>query len=103
MSSSSGPSQLTSQTDDPSSKFKAMLTAALIEYKKKTRQDLQAIWLTSELQTCKSVDSVLDILHNQADTLGQLGNCKLMKWIDPLVMYSPPFLMLLATALAWWV
>jgi hypothetical protein len=69
MSSSSSPSQLTSQTDDPSSNFKVMLDAALIEYKKKTRQDLQAIWLTSELQTCKSVDCVLDILRDQADTL----------------------------------
>jgi hypothetical protein len=85
MSSPSGPSQLISQTDDPSSNFKSMLDAALIEYKKKTGEDLQAIWLASELQTCESVDSVLDILRDQADALGRSGDPQLMMWIDPLV------------------
>jgi hypothetical protein len=62
-----------------------MLDAALIKYKKKTGEDLQAIWLASELQTCKSVDSVLDILRDQADALERSGDQNLMKWIDPLV------------------
>jgi hypothetical protein len=85
MSSPSGPSQLTSQTVDPSSNFKSMLDAALIEYKMKTGEDLQTIWLASELQTCDSVDSVLDILRNQANALERSGDQNLMKWIDPLV------------------
>jgi hypothetical protein len=85
MSSPSGPSQLTSQTADPSSNFKSMLDAALIKYKKKTGEDLQAIWLASELQTCESVDSVLDILRDQANALDRSGDRQLMKWIDPLV------------------
>ena len=89
MSSSSGPSkgppQSTSQTADPSSNFKSMLDAALIKYKKKTGKDLQAIWLASELQSCESVDSVLDILRDQAKDLDRSGDRKLMEWIDPLV------------------
>jgi hypothetical protein len=81
MSSPSGPSQ----TASPSSKFKSMLDAALIEYKKKTGNDLLALWLASELQTCKSVDSVLDILRDQAKAFERSEDQKLMKWIDPVV------------------
>ncbi|KAF8269269.1 hypothetical protein EI94DRAFT_1014781 [Lactarius quietus] len=83
MSSSSNPPQ--TQTADPSSTFKSMLDDALAEYKKKTGEDLQALWIASELQTCESVDSVLDILREQAKAFEQSGDQKLMKWIDPLV------------------
>jgi hypothetical protein len=91
MSSSSGPPQLelTSQTADPwadpSSNFKSMIDVALIKYKKKTKKDLQAVWLASELQTCESIDSVLDILRDQANALDRSGDRNLMTWIDPLV------------------
>jgi hypothetical protein len=85
MSSPSGSSQLTSQTTDPATKFKSMLDAALIEYKKKTGEDLQTIWLSSELQTCKSVDSVLNLLRDQAKAFERSDDRKLTKWIDPLV------------------
>jgi hypothetical protein len=69
-----------------------MLDAALIEYKMKTGEDIQAIWLTSELQTCKSVDSVLDLLRDQAKALDRSDDQKLMKWIDPLVHVLSTFL-----------
>jgi hypothetical protein len=86
MPSSSGYPQLTFQkTADPSLNFKSMFDAALIEYKDKTGEDLQAIWLVSELQTCESVDSVLDILRDQANALERSGDQNLMKWIGPLV------------------
>ena len=62
-----------------------MLDAALIEYKKKTGGDLQAIYLASELQTCQSVDAVLDILRDQAKAFERSGDQKLMKWINSLV------------------
>ena len=62
-----------------------MLDAALDEYKKKTGNDLLALWLASELKACESVDSVLGILRDQAKTFGQSGDQKLMKYIDPLV------------------
>ena len=67
-----------------SSNLKPTLDAALIEYKKNTGKDLQAIWLASELQTCESADSVLDLLRDQAKTLDRSDNQNL-KWIDPLV------------------
>ena len=62
-----------------------MLDAALVQYKKKTGNDLLALWLASELQTCKSVDSVLDVLRDQAKTFERSEDQKLMKSIDPLV------------------
>jgi hypothetical protein len=62
-----------------------MLDAALTEYKKKTGSDLLAHWLAAELQTCESVDAVLDILRDQAKAFGKSGDQRLMKWIDPLV------------------
>ena len=82
---SKGPPQPAYQTAEPSSNFKSMLDAALIKYKKKTGEDLQAIWLASELQSCESVDSVLDILRNQANALDRSGDRKVINWIDPLV------------------
>jgi hypothetical protein len=85
MSSPSGPSQLTSQTADPSATFKRMLDAALIKYKEKTGEDLQAIWLASELQTAESADSVVDLLRDQAKALDRSDDQQRMKWIDPLV------------------
>ena len=74
-----------SQTAAPSSIFKSMLDAALAEYKKKTGDDLLAHWLALEVQTCQSVDAVLDVLREQAKAFDRSGDQKLMKWIDPLV------------------
>ena len=85
MFSSSGPSRLTSQIADRPFNLKSMLDAALIRYKEKTGKDLQAIWLASELHTCVSVDSVLDLLRDQAKALERSDDQKLMRWIDPLV------------------
>jgi hypothetical protein len=62
-----------------------MLDAALVEYKRKTGDDLLAHWIATELQTCESVDAVLDKLRDQAKTFEQSGDRKLMRWIDPLV------------------
>jgi hypothetical protein len=81
MSSPYGPSQ----TATSSPNFKSMLDAALAEYKKKTGDDLLAHWLATKLQTCDSVDAVLDILRDQAKAFEKSGDQKLMRWIDPLV------------------
>ena len=62
-----------------------MLETALEEYKKNTGDDLLAHWLADELQTCESVDDVLDILRDQAKAFDQSGDRRPMKWIDPLV------------------
>ena len=62
-----------------------MLDAALAEYRKKTGNDLLAHWLATELNSCESVDAVLDILRYQAKSFEKAGDQKLMGWIDPLV------------------
>ena len=62
-----------------------MLDAALVDYKKKTGNDLLTHWLASELQTCDSADAVLDILRDQAKAFERSDDQKVMKWIDPLV------------------
>ncbi|KAH8993406.1 hypothetical protein EDB92DRAFT_2102908 [Lactarius akahatsu] len=73
------------QTVVPSSIFKSMLDTALAEYQKTTGDELLAHWLAAKLQTCESVDAVLDTLRDQAKTFERSGDQKLMKWIDPLV------------------
>jgi hypothetical protein len=62
-----------------------MLDASLAGYKKKTGEDLLAHWLAAELQSCESVDAILDILRDQAKVFEQSDDQKLMEWIDPLV------------------
>ena len=59
------------QAADPFSNFKSMLDDALIKYKLKTGEDLQAICLASEQQTCESINSVLDILRDQTNALAR--------------------------------
>ena len=81
MSSLSGPSQ----TAAASSNFKSMLDVALAEYQRKTGDDLQAHWLATEVQTCESVDAVLDILRDQSKAFERSDDQRLMKWVDPLV------------------
>ena len=62
-----------------------MLDTALTEYKKKTGDDLLAHRLAAELNTCESVDAVLDILRDQAKAFERYGDQKLMRSIDPLI------------------
>ncbi len=72
-----------SQTPASFSQFKPILDAALSEYKKKTGKDLLDNWLTKELQSCESVEAVLDIIQHQAEAFDKFrgGDKKLMKWI----------------------
>ena len=81
MSLPSGPSQ----TAAPSPNFKSMLDVALAEYKKETGNDLLTHWLAAELQTCDSVNDIIDTLRDQAKSFERSSESKLMKWIDPLV------------------
>ena len=81
------------QAADPSSNFKSMLDDAFIKYKLKTWEDLQAIWLALEQQTCESVNSVLDILRASPDRRSKAD--------DHWFINSPPFRTLLEMVLAW--
>ncbi|KAH9039660.1 hypothetical protein EDB85DRAFT_1887426 [Lactarius pseudohatsudake] len=72
-----------SQTSVSSSQFELIINAALSEFKKKTGKDLLDDWLAKELQTCDSVDAVMDIIQGQAKAFDRFmnGGSKLMKWV----------------------
>ena len=76
-----------SQTLVLHSQFKSILDTALSEYKTKTGNDLTNNPLAKELQSCKSVGAVLDIIQRQAKAFEEFrdGNKRLMKWIGPSV------------------
>ncbi|KAH9044895.1 hypothetical protein EDB83DRAFT_2553851, partial [Lactarius deliciosus] len=75
------------QTPVPSSQFKAILDAALAEYKKKTGNVLLDNWLAKELQSCESAEAVLAIIQHQAKAFDRFRRADqdLMKWIGPSV------------------
>jgi hypothetical protein len=72
-----------SQTLLSSSQFKPILDTALREYEIKTGNDLSDNWLAKEIQSCDSVEAVLDILQDQANAFDMFrnGDKRLMKWI----------------------
>ncbi len=71
------------QIPTSSSQFKLILDAALSEYKKQTGNDLSDNWIAKELQTCDTVEAVLDIIQHQAEVFDKFRGAdkKLMKWI----------------------
>ena len=66
-----------------SSQFEATLDASKSEYKKMTGNDLLNNTFAKELQSCHSVEAVLDIIQHQAEEIDKFrdGDKKLMKWI----------------------
>ena len=58
-----------SQPPASSTRFKLILDGALTEYQKKTKKNLLDYWLASELNSCESIDAVLDILQDQAKAI----------------------------------
>ena len=79
-------SELPSTSTAPTS-FEAILTAALEEYKTKTKKDIASHPLAAQLKSCDSPDAVLAILRAQvqASDKSQSANEKLTKWLDPTV------------------
>jgi hypothetical protein len=76
-----------SETLVSSSQFKAVLDAALGEYKTKTGKDLKDNPLAKELQSCESSEAVLAIIQREAKAFDKFrdGDKWLMKWINPSV------------------
>ncbi|KAH9177267.1 hypothetical protein EDB89DRAFT_2240064 [Lactarius sanguifluus] len=72
-----------SQASVSSSQFESIINAALNEFKKKTGKNLLDDWLAKELQSCDSVDAVMDIIQGQAEAFDKFknGGSKLMKWV----------------------
>ena len=70
-----------------SSNFQLIINTALKAYEKKTKRDLLADPLMSQLQTCDSSTSILAILQGQVDDLDQAQKSdeRLTKWLSPTV------------------
>ncbi|KAH9178596.1 ankyrin repeat-containing domain protein [Lactarius sanguifluus] len=73
-------SQTTPPTD--SYNFKVIFEAALEAYKKKTKQSLESHTLFTQLKTCGSPDTVLDLLRGQVNPDADEG---FKKWLNPTI------------------
>ena len=64
--------------------FQLIFNNALESYKKRTKNDLLAHPLSTQLQDCASSSDVLALIHQQVQGL-QKDNDRLTKWLDPTV------------------
>ena len=87
MSSAPPPVFQTLPTKKSSYNLPAVLDAALIAYKKRTRQNLTAHPLTTQLQACDSPEAILIILQSYAKQFGspQSDDERLNTWFSPVV------------------
>ena len=69
------------------SNFQLIFNTALKAYEKKTKRDLLAHPLASQLQACDCPSSILAVLQAQVDDLDQARKRdeRLTKWLDPTV------------------
>ena len=69
------------------SSFNVIFEKALKAYEKKTKQDLTAHPLATQLQLCDSPAAILTILQVQVDQFKQSrsGDERLHKWLDPTI------------------
>ena len=74
-------------TTSSRSNFQAIFSAAVKAYEKKTKEDLLAHPLASQVQMCDSPASILAVLRGQVDDLNQVreGDERLTKWLSPTV------------------
>ena len=70
-----------------SSNFQAIFNNALKAYERRTKKDLLAHPLASQLQECDSHSSILTMLKQQVQELNQsqTSDERLTKWLDPTV------------------
>ena len=70
-----------------SSSFQLIFNTALKDYEKKTKRDLLANPLVSQLQACDSPASILAVLQGQVEDMdtAQKSDERLTKWLSPTV------------------
>ena len=70
-----------------SSNFQEIFCLAVKAYEKRTKRDLLAHPLASQLQACDSSASILEVLQRQVDDLDKVrnGDERLTKWLNPTV------------------
>jgi hypothetical protein len=76
-----------SNSTTSSSNFQLVINNALKEYEKRTKNDLLAHPLASQLQACDSPSAILNILQQQVQGPDQAGHSddRWTKWLDPTV------------------
>ena len=74
-------------TPSSSSNFQAIFSAAVKAYEKRTKKDILAHPIASQLQACDSSASILTVLQGQVDDFDQAQNFdeRLTKWLNPTV------------------
>jgi hypothetical protein len=74
-------------TSTASSHFQAIFDDALKSYQKKTKKDLAAHPLASQLQSCNSTSAIVALLQDQVREFDQAhsGDERLTKWLNPTV------------------
>ena len=77
----------TTTTATSSSNFQIIFNNALKEYEKRTKKDLLAHPLATELQNCNTPSAILAVLRQQAQELDQSSSSddRWSKWLDPTV------------------
>ena len=78
---------LPNPTPSSSSNFQLIFDTAVKAYEKRTKRDLLAHPLASQLQTCNSPASILAVLQSQVDNLDQTRKSdeRLTKWLGPTI------------------
>jgi hypothetical protein len=74
-------------TTSSSSNFEALFNAALAKYIKRTGQDLRNHPLATMIDSCESLDEILEIFQEQSRAFDEFrnGDPKLIKWLTPVV------------------
>src|SRR5580658_3290759 len=77
----------TPPTSSSSSNFQVIFNNALKAYERRTKKDLLAHPLATQLQYCDSHSSILIVLQQQVQELNQSQSSdeRLTKWLDPTV------------------
>jgi hypothetical protein len=78
---------MASSSSNQSSNFQLILVNALDAYKKRTKKDLLAHPLVTELQTCNSPGAIVALLQQQLQGLDQSRRSdeRWTRWLDPTV------------------
>src|SRR5882757_5078173 len=70
-----------------SSNFQLIINNALDEYKKRTKDDLLAHPLVTELQSCNTPSAILSVLQQQVQVLDESrrSDDRWTRWLDPIM------------------
>jgi hypothetical protein len=77
-------SSISAGTTSTSTNFEAIFNDALAEYTKQTKKDLRNLPISSEIDGCKSAESITKIFRDQAKAFDDFrnGDRKLIKCLD---------------------